>query len=559
MPLVITGAAGPLGAHITRALLQGSRHTIYCLVPRAQDVALDEHEQLRLIEYDLAAGPTALPDGIGALEHIDEVWHTDTLLGPALRQSRQLHQDDLARTRKLLDLLRGRRVGVFNLVSSAFVAGLCTGTIPEAPFDARFPTNNIFEETNRRAEMEVAERCRAEGIRWRVFRPSMLSCARPGEAGSAEDVWGLLALLCRFKADIDAKLPEYLQRNPLRLLAAPDAALNLIRVDKAADRMIRIARGDEAAEGYFHLVEPTDTPLVRLCEAVGRALGCTIELVDQQSALSPIDDLLHRRLAPWRCYLQQRRHFESKRAVAAADDLAPPSPAGDPAEEHQIRAFHQAWTAAREASLREMRSALERMERRTIDLGADGSLDYHVGGAGEQTLIFINALGQRLFMWHWLLLRFSQRYRVIAWVPRGTFGAKPLTIEDQVADLERIVERERVTSCRILCWCNGTRVGLEFQHRHQPSVSSMVFINGSFKPVKALERFYTLYEKTLGQLCEMVSRKPQLAPVVMKSMQSFLSGAKSPQAEPSLSPADVLSRCSSEIMTARRSLTPGAR
>lgn len=539
---ILIAGGGPLTFPLASRLTHGTEDRVHAV----------------LLEAGGLADAGRLPD------HIDEVWHAGARLGPALRRAREAHERDLRATQALLDLVRERKCRALNLVSTVFVAGARPGTILEGPFDARFPASHLFEQIHRAAESSAEALCRAEGIRLRVFRVGLPTTSRATEDAAPEGFGGFLSILCRFKEDIENKLPGYFHRQPLRLLASAEATPPFIDADRAAEIMVRIARSG-AAQGYFNIAGAAPAPLGVLCERIGEALGVRIELTTDPGALDAVDDLLRRRLAPLLCYLQERRPIDSSLAAAAAGSTPSALVEGEPAGSlvPGIEALVERWRRDREASVASARRVLATMASHTIDGGADGPLTYFSLGPGDSTVILVNALGQGLFIWSSLILRLSRRYRVIAWEPRGTFGQRPFGLIDQVADLKRIIAQEQADSHRLVCWCNGARTALELL-RQGGAVASLVILNGSFKPFPELERLYTTYEQTMGQLCEMVSRKPALVPILMKSLNSVLSGSAGMDpgiaAGAPLDAVEVLGRTGPEIKEALRApfVSPGS-
>lgn len=170
-------------------------------------------------------------------------------------------------------------------------------------------------------------------------------------------------------------------------------------------------------------------------------------------------------------------------------------------------------------------AVLAAMERHTVDCADGTKLEYFRAGRGGPFLVCINALGQGLLVWSRLVEHFSRTHRVICWKPRGTYEeGRPFTLSDQVADLERIVEQERVHECRLVTWCSGAKIGIEFLRR-RPIATSIAIMNGTFKALPGLEHLETPYEQSILQLSQAVARSPGLAPMVMNSMKSLLLGS----------------------------------
>jgi pimeloyl-ACP methyl ester carboxylesterase len=159
--------------------------------------------------------------------------------------------------------------------------------------------------------------------------------------------------------------------------------------------------------------------------------------------------------------------------------------------------------------------------------GAGGvPLPYVVAGTSGPYIVCVNALGQDLLVFSRLIRHFARSNRVIAWRPRGTFepaDAPATTIWDQVADLRRILDAERIGDCALVTWCSGAKVAIEFARR-SPEVSALVLTNGTFTSYPGLEHAATEFEKMLLELCLAVVEHPELADMVMDSMLTLLKG-----------------------------------
>lgn len=162
------------------------------------------------------------------------------------------------------------------------------------------------------------------------------------------------------------------------------------------------------------------------------------------------------------------------------------------------------------------------MEPRSIDCEDGSTLEYSVSDREGPVLVCLNAMGLGLLVWRRLLEHFSNSHRVICWKPRGTYD-RSRTLQDQVADVERILTREGVTRCRLVTWCSGAKVGIEFVNKH-PIASSIVLMNGAYKSLPGLEHLETPFEQTMLKLCQLVARRPALAPTMMNAMRSLLTG-----------------------------------
>lgn len=562
---VVAGVDGPLGVQLVTQLLDQTSATLHVLPAGAMERGFEEGlrqqvaatwglapgdvraEQLRtrLLALPLTGnGALALPEGLG---RIDAVWNVGPTQGMTVRATAEAGLDGL---RRLFALLEGRTVGAFHHVSTACVAGDDSGAIPEAARQAGTPVGDASIEAERAVELRVAEMCRAAGIPLAVYRPAQLSgtTTSPEEA-PASSLDRFLANLFRFKEYLDEKVADYLQRQALLLAAAPpEAGPNVLSLHEAVEGMLRISRHPRFEGGWFHLASPRNLSLSRLCEAVAEVSGLKLRLVPQGTDLGPADTLLQLRTGAFASSLLRAQHLDTARA-AAHEGL--PATGAAPDEKALVTACHQRWEAARREHRERSRQTLGEAQRRTIDCGDGTTLEYLVAGTQGPALVCINALGQDLVIWNWLVTHFSKSHRVFCWKPRGTYEqtGRWHTLMDQVADLERIVEHENLKDFRVITWCSGAKVGVEFLKR-RPLASALVIMNGTFKAFPGLEQLETPFEQMLFKLCQMVAQKKELAGMVMKSMKSLLAGTApaSPQAvAKGPGPTDVLSSSSRDL------------
>lgn len=129
-------------------------------------------------------------------------------------------------------------------------------------------------------------------------------------------------------------------------------------------------------------------------------------------------------------------------------------------------------------------------QTRTV-LSRDGTrIFYVVAGQGERDFVMCPGLGGPILSYKYLIEHLGHAYRFICWEPRGLFrsgapagGADALRVEDHVADLEAIVEHERLERFVLGGWSMGVQLSLEYAHRHPEHCSSLVLVNGAWGSV----------------------------------------------------------------------------
>ncbi len=124
---------------------------------------------------------------------------------------------------------------------------------------------------------------------------------------------------------------------------------------------------------------------------------------------------------------------------------------------------------------------------RTLQSPDGTRIVYAVAGEGPRDFILAPGLGGPMSAYRFLIRRFAGQFRLITWEARGLYrsavpsaGLGALRLEDHVADLEAIVEREGSRAFVLGGWSMGVQISLEYAHRHPGSAAALVLINGAF-------------------------------------------------------------------------------
>ncbi|RKH11044.1 alpha/beta fold hydrolase [Corallococcus sp. CA053C] len=402
--------------------------------------------------------------------------------------------------RRLLSLLPGFGTPAFNAVGPLLEDG-----------DAE----DGFEAFHRRVEHDVEALCGAGGITHRLFRTSLVVGDSPPVRGpDREGFLQFLEALHGLKRELEERLPQYFEYKALACQAPAGASLDIIRVEQAAEHLLRLARAPDTASGRFHVIAPERVPFVELCERVGTAYGLSLLVVEDREALNAIDRSFHERLGGFHDWLA------SSGVSVPENPPAEALPFDAEAQEPLFEAILQGQDAARDDLRAQASGVVASLDRRTLDRGG-ASLTYYAGGGGGTPLVILNALGQGLHYWSRLLVGLMRRHRVILWEPRGLEeGSPPILLQDQVEDAEAILRNEGIEQCHLVGWCTGPKVALELYLRHPSRVASMVFLNGTFKCVGSPAELDTAYERNFEPLSRMLERRPALAASVLGSLRS---------------------------------------
>ncbi|WP_437872387.1 SDR family oxidoreductase [Sorangium sp. So ce363] len=217
-------------------------------------------------------------------------------------------------TRRVLTLAGQLGAGTFNYISTAYVAGRATGSIPEAQSRGN-ATNNHYEQSKIDAETLVTSW--ANG-RVRIFRPSIVvGHSRTLGATSFSGCYGFFRQLVQFRGMIERTQKGLLSRSPVRMRVHPDGDLNVVPVDAVVQEAVAIALQD-ACEGVFHLTHPFPWKTGATVRAMFELLGMHAPIfIDRRDDFSWLDQQLDKRMDFYGSYIIGHKHFERIRTDAA--------------------------------------------------------------------------------------------------------------------------------------------------------------------------------------------------------------------------------------------------
>ncbi|GAB2950951.1 non-ribosomal peptide synthetase [Streptomyces heilongjiangensis] len=276
--VLLTGATGFLGAFLLRALLDGTRATVHCLVRADSDEGAGQRLREAMERFGLwdetaerrvapLAGDLERPslglsaERFEALAELVDVIHHNGARVHLVQGYGLLRPANVDGTREILRLAATRRVKAVHYVSTGS-AVMGTGANPELlPEDRRLPASEVmrngYAATKWVAE-RLVEQARERGVPVAVYRPGRVSGdSRTGAGGTDDAFWHFV-------------------RAGLRLGAVPDpeepggfgSAVDLVPVDYVAAAQVALAARAGAVDGAYHLVNRRRTPVSLVWEAL---------------------------------------------------------------------------------------------------------------------------------------------------------------------------------------------------------------------------------------------------------------------------------------------------
>jgi nucleoside-diphosphate-sugar epimerase len=349
--VLLTGATGFLGSHIAAEMIRrGVPLWVVCrpnkhLTGRERfdrtlawlGVKPRDPSRLRVLEGFLDRPNLGLDQDQEEeiRDQVDEIIHCASNTSFAERKKNEVEKANITGLGNVLDLAGKSRCYFFHHLSTAYVAGKRKGVCREAPVEAGAFTN-VYEESKHRGERMVTERCPREGIRWGIYRPSIVyGDSRTGKSFSFRALYYPVRTVLYFKNLYQTDLLEQDGRRakemgvrmeadgavrlPLRLEVNPQGGINLIPVDFFVQAFMAVWENSPEG-GIFHLVNPRPKRIEHLIEYTQRLFRITgIRAVSgedfQKTPRNPLEILLETFLEAYQPYIRDQRVFDCRKTA----------------------------------------------------------------------------------------------------------------------------------------------------------------------------------------------------------------------------------------------------
>ncbi|WP_280272394.1 SDR family oxidoreductase [Nocardia wallacei] len=282
---LVTGGTGFLGRRVVQGLLEHDHDAVVHVLVREASVAKlaeladswDAQHRVFPLIGDLTSENLGLQDIPPRVEHIVHLGAVYDMTA----DEETAYAANVTGTRSVIALAT-ELDAVLHHVSSVAVAGDHRGKFFEDDFDLGQQLPSPYHRTKFAAEKLVRE---AKGLRWRVYRPSIIvGDSRTGEMDKIDGPYYFFPAIARL-----AGLPSGL---PVPL---PDlGATNIVPVDYVATAMVRLITRPGLLRRTFHLVNPDPQPFGDVYAALARAAGAPTGLgtvPGSQSALRALAQL----------------------------------------------------------------------------------------------------------------------------------------------------------------------------------------------------------------------------------------------------------------------------
>ncbi len=121
---------------------------------------------------------------------------------------------------------------------------------------------------------------------------------------------------------------------------------------------------------------------------------------------------------------------------------------------------------------------------------ADGTvIATYRAGTGPGRMVLAPGLGTPFLTWHYLIEDLGERYTLLTWDPRGTYGSQApgdparLGLQDHVSDMVAVCQSAGFERFILGGWSMGVQIALEYAHRHPEAVEGLVLIAGTYEHI----------------------------------------------------------------------------
>jgi nucleoside-diphosphate-sugar epimerase len=246
---------------------------------------------------------------------IGEVWHSAASLRYEDRHKAEIFTTNVGGTRTVIDLTRRSGAHTLNHISTAYVAGRMTGRIREEIHPGEHPTNNLYELSKIEGECLVS--AARSDFAVRILRPSIvIGHSKTYAATNLTGMYGFIRELLRFEAQVSRRLGSFLTMRQVRILADPDAALNVVPIDDVVRQAVAVSQAHCQAP-VVHLTNATPAKVGAVLAVLFRRLGLRAPtFVDSSDHFSSIDAEFDKGINFYGSYLAGHKEFDQQAAAA---------------------------------------------------------------------------------------------------------------------------------------------------------------------------------------------------------------------------------------------------
>jgi nucleoside-diphosphate-sugar epimerase len=230
MKILITGATGFVGSHLTKALLKSKRNHLILLIRKSskltkiKDIIEKNKSRVDIIYGDLNDYSALLR----ATKGTDIVFHSAAMLGSPEINFRQIHEANVLGTKNLVEASELNKVKRFVHISSVAVYGPIKYT-KDNPITETTKCNPLTDYDKTKFLSEVA--VKKSSLEWTIIRPTMVF--GPGETTNK------------------AKMFQLIQKGWFKIIGNGENLMALVYIDNLIDGIIKASKSKKAVDETY--------------------------------------------------------------------------------------------------------------------------------------------------------------------------------------------------------------------------------------------------------------------------------------------------------------------
>ncbi len=335
--ILLTGATGFLGSHLSYALLRQGHRVIALARPSGTDSPLDRVrdaigrvgsdpdqipaliEGLEVVEGDIALSRLGLPesDYLRLKASVQETWHSAASLSFAEEDRDSIFKMNVGGTENIIEFVAQTRSRRLQHVSTAYVAGQRTDVAMEDEVKVGQTFKNPYEESKCETEILISNATQDERVQASVYRPSIvIGDSDSGRSTHFHGVYAFIRGLWTATRRLRRGQPaSTIVDLPLRVRGSESTTLNFVPIDYVTDAMLELASQESSDGRTYHLANPIPTEnhlwLNIVCDQL-RVRG--IQLMGPDAFLADpmtrMETVFHRQMAFYYQYLEGEPRFD---------------------------------------------------------------------------------------------------------------------------------------------------------------------------------------------------------------------------------------------------------
>ena len=235
-----------------------------------------------------------------------EFWHCAASLQYQDRHRVQIEKTNVTGTANVLHLAKQACSPLFNMISTAYVAGSRTGDIPADAPDIAY-ANNCYERSKIMAEQRVLD----SGITARIMRPSVvIGHSKTYHSISADGMYGFIRNLTKFRNALERTQLGLSQTLEVSIEVDAEGCIDLVPVDAVVEDAVGLSNAG-AARGYYHLTNSTPPNIGNVMNDCFVLSGLPApKPVRDRSEMTEIDLKLQKRIDFYSSYIVNPKRFD---------------------------------------------------------------------------------------------------------------------------------------------------------------------------------------------------------------------------------------------------------